>query len=125
MAIDTATGSAGVCAWTASHATANTTRRRGRVNSSAQASSSPISIFTNVTASTGFQMTEESARSDGHDAMTSTVAIAKTHDPVAFRIPKHSTASANDCAAARPIPPAWGRLSTRGPIVTRLAHSTQ
>src|SRR6185436_7680287 len=100
MAIDTATGSAGVCAWTASHATANTTRRRGRVSSFAQASSSPMPIFTNVTASTGFQMTEESARSNGHDAITNTVATAKTQDPLALRIPVQSTASANDCAAA-------------------------
>ncbi len=120
-----ANGSAAECACTANQATAASTMRRDLVSVSPQDRMSPVPILANTTASTGFQITEDSARSNGDDAMMRTVAIAKVHDPVARRMPRHNTTSAIDCSAARPRPPACGRLPAKGPMTTRMSHNTQ
>ena len=89
------------------------------------ATSSASVDFASASATIGFQIVAVSAASYGALATSSTTANASHGDPNFRQIATSRNTSAADCRIDNPIPPACGRLSKKGPTVTRISHSTQ
>ena len=83
-----------------------------------------VAILINAAATGGFQITDEMAISNGADAISRHIASAR---PQCTRRESatSSQVSASDCSSATNTPPACGRLSMKGPSVTRPSHSSQ
>ena len=92
--------------------------RRAAINAIA------VAILMSAAATGGFQISDEIAISNGADAISRHIASASAQC-MRRDSATNSHISAIDCSNATVMPPACGRLSMNGPIVTRPSHSSQ
>ena len=83
-----------------------------------------VAILISAAETGGFQITDEIAISNGADAISRHIASARLQCTRRDSA-SSSQVSAIDCSSATVMPPACGRLSRNGPIVTRPIQSSQ